>query len=135
MNKIKIQALRNDINAALAAVAAKHGLSKLAATNAKFTDSTVDFKLEAVEAGGLTKEAQRYAESAKMFGLPPLGTPVAFGTTTYTPTGMNTTGSKIIVSSSKDDKAYLYDTDKFAAAWKRQKAAAEAAKAIDKAAA
>ena len=125
--KDAIAQLRIDINAALADVAKKHGLSKLQATNAKYTADSCTFTLEAIKEGGKSKEAARYEANAAMLGLPPLGTEVFTGADTFIPTGLNTTGSKVIVIKKSNNKSYLYATETFAMFWKmKQKDSAAA---------
>lgn len=118
--KNEISQLRADINAALAEVAKKHGLSKLQAGNAKYTADSCTFALEAIKEGGHSKEAARYEANKGLLGLPPLGTEVHTGADAYIPTGLNSTGSKVIVTKKSNNKSYLYATETFAMFWKLQ---------------
>lgn len=118
--KDAIAQLRIDINAALAEVAKKHGLSKLQAGNAKYTADSCTFALEAIKEGGHSKEASRYEANAGILGLPPLGTEVNTGKDTFIPTGLNSTGSKVIVTKKANNKSYLYATETFVMFWKMQ---------------
>jgi hypothetical protein len=124
MTREKIRALRDDIDVALAAVAAKHGLGSLRAGNASFTESTVTFKLEAVEDGGKTREAQRYeglvARMTGVLRLPPLGTALEMaGYGRLTVTGCNTTGSKVLLATGSG-RGMQAPPETVAAAWARQ---------------
>lgn len=61
MDKNLLQQIRVDMNAALAAVAKKHRLSKLAAGNCSYDPAgCFTFKVEGVTGGGLDKDAARY---------------------------------------------------------------------------
>jgi hypothetical protein len=94
-----LAAIRPDMDAALAAVARKHGLASLKCTNCTFDPSSGNFvmKVEGVAKGGKTKEAARY-EQSKQFddGLPPLGYVFRSGEASYSVIGMNTTGTKVM---------------------------------------
>lgn len=118
--KNAIPQLRIDINAALAEVAKKHGLSKLQATNAKYTSDSCTFTVEAIMEGGLSKEAARYDANRGILGLPPLGTEINAGRDIWIPTGINTTGSKVIATKKDNGKSYLVGTETLAAFWKLQ---------------
>lgn len=110
MDKDSLKVLRNDINAALAAVAKKHNLSTLKATSCKYMESSCEFKLEAVQAGGLTKEAARYVANQVVFGLPPLHTKVTMNHKVYRTVGLNTTGTKVITED-EQGKQWLVPLD------------------------
>ncbi len=59
-----VKSLRNDIDAALAAVGAKHGVS-IHAGNARFDSNTVSFKLEAKVVSGAGEVYNAEAEALK----------------------------------------------------------------------
>lgn len=103
--------IRNDINAALASVAAKHGLRTLAAGNASFTGDAFTIKLDGIKEGGLSKEAQRYQQYRAALNLPPLKSTIEFRSRQYRVEGMNTTGSKVMISLLPDEKGYQLATD------------------------
>jgi hypothetical protein len=71
-SKIDCQNFRNEINAALAAVAAKHGVS-IKADGAKYTNSTIEFKLNVakISDGGkvVTKESLALPGAIAAHGL------------------------------------------------------------------
>lgn len=115
-----INQLRADIDEALAAVAKKHGLSTLQAGKATIGPDRCTIAIEAIREGGQSKEASRYDAHKKSLGLPPLGTEVNTGKDIYIPTGLNSTGSKVIVTKKANDKSYLYATETFAMFWKMQ---------------
>jgi len=74
LSKSSLQALRLDVDAALAEVAAKHGLV-IKLGNGSFSPSHATFKLEVstVREDGLvlTKEADRFRQAATVYGLEP----------------------------------------------------------------
>ena len=106
-----LQTLRPEINAALAVIATKHGLKSLHCGNATFSSGgSFVFKLEGVLAGGLDKDAERYANSMAMLKLPPLGTSFSAGGKSYKTVGLNTTGSKVVIERA-DGKRFLQATD------------------------
>ena len=125
-----INQLREDINEALAAVAKKHGLSKLQAGKTTIGPDRCTIAIEAIKEGGQSREAARYDQYRTSLGLPSLGTEVFTGKDTFIPTGLNTTGSKVMVTKKSNDKPYLYDTKTFAMFWSaQQKESAPAAAA------
>lgn len=96
-----LQAIRPDVDAALAAVAKKHGLASLKSTNCTFDPRSGNFvmKVEGVAKGGKTKEAARYEASRKFDdSLPPLGFVFKNGARSYSIVGMNSTGTKVIAA-------------------------------------
>jgi hypothetical protein len=107
----QLRDIRQDLNAAMAAIAAKHGLGRLEATNASFAGDAFTFKLEGLKAGGLSKEAQRYNLYRVSADLPPLHTTILLRDgKKYTIEGMNTTGSKVQIKLLGTDRVYLLDT-------------------------
>lgn len=108
--KDKLNAIREDIDKALAAVAKKHKLASLACKGAaRYTTSTCTFTVEGVAAGGKSIEAQRYETNQKLLKLPPLGTTITHKGQTYVSTGLNTTGSKVYAKQVVTGKEYLFD--------------------------
>ena len=73
-DKPTLRALRADLDAALAAVAAKHGIA-VRVGNASFMPNTATFKLELATKGDdgavVTKEAQAFRQLAGSYGLAP----------------------------------------------------------------
>jgi hypothetical protein len=111
--KNQISLLRADINAALKAVAEKHGMAKIETTSCKFMDDSCIFKLEVVKAGGLSKEAKSYdmmRKTASFSGLPPLGTIISIKKSLYQIDGLNSTGTKVIATDRINGKQYLLPT-------------------------
>lgn len=106
-------AMRPEINAVLAPIATKHGLKQLTLGRGTYgPGGSFTFKLEGVTAGGLDKDAERYASpSARFLGLPPLGTEFRNGGNTYKTVGLNTTGSKVICQRLGTDQRYLYTVE------------------------
>ena len=97
MDRIKLTAIRNDMDAALIAIAKKHGLSTLKCGKVVFSDDNFTMKVEGVEEGGLDADAKRYEVNYKSFlNLPPLGTVVTYLGKQYKVAGMNTTGTSIL---------------------------------------
>ena len=104
-----LKTLRVEIDAALAEVAKRHGLT-LHAGSASYTENRFSFKLEGVTEGAPTQAAERYAEVAVMLGLPTFGSEFRSGTRKYKTCGVNSTGSK--VHCERDDgKVFLFPTD------------------------
>lgn len=107
-----LKTLRPEIDAALAAIAKKHGLGSLTAGKATYDPTAGHFAItiNGVAKDGVDKDAARYQSAIAMLGLPPLGSTFKAGTNTYTITGINTTGSKVHVTR-QDGQKYLYGTD------------------------
>ena len=105
-----MQALRPEINAALAEIAKKHNLQSLQITSGTFSrEGNFRWKLEGLAKGGLDKDAERYKQSM-FLGLPELGTKFSIGGRSYVTTGINTTGTKIHITRD-DGKRQLAPTD------------------------
>lgn len=103
--------IRHDTDAALQAVAAKHGLKSFAATKGTYGADNFNFKIEGVIAGGLGPDAERYERYAASMGMPPLYRKFSFKFTEYQIVGMNTTGSKVLAKNLENDKVYLFRAD------------------------
>lgn len=86
--KQNLQALRPELEAALAAVAAKHEI-KLRVGNARFTGATADLKLE-LTVEGASKEAEAFRLNASSFylGADDFGRPVTLGGKLFTIAGL-----------------------------------------------
>ena len=110
VNKDLLKSLRPAIDAALAAVAAAHGLESLKAGNASFDPvaGTFTFKLEGVAAGAMGKDASRYVSHIGILGLPPHGAVFQSGPDQFKTDGLNSTGSKIIAVRPRDGKRFLF---------------------------
>lgn len=123
-----LRALRSDINAALAPLATKYGLTKLAAGNASYSAGAFTMKLEGLATGGLTKEEQRYdkhrATGWQMQWLPARGAAVLYGGDQFTATGINSTGTKVIGTFAKrPGKSFIVPVDLLRMAVERAQAA------------
>jgi hypothetical protein len=104
-----IEPLKADINKALEAVAKKHGFSSLKATKCSYSDTSLTFSLDGVLEGGLSLEAERYNSNRGIFGLPELGSQITIQGRTFESTGLNSTGSKVImreIATGKDGATY-----------------------------
>lgn len=110
--KSLMQALRPEIDAALAEIAKKHNLQKLELARGTFSrEGSFTWKLEGVAAGGIDKDAERYKTCREMFNLPPLGTEVTLSGKTFTISGINTTASKIKINRKVDGKGFVAPLD------------------------
>ena len=105
-----VQNLRPEIDAALAEIAKKHGVNLKCGRCTYDPTGNFTFKLEGVTEGGVTKEGALYNANAKWLGLPELGTVFAYRGQQHTITGMNTTGTKVIVKRS-DNKEFLFKVE------------------------
>lgn len=92
MTKQTVQAIRDDVNAALAAVARKHGVT-IHAGNCTYDANAATFKLvcSTVSDSGraLTPQASAYQRVAGFYGLVPLFSTVRIGVDEYTVVGWN----------------------------------------------
>ena len=110
VDKNLVKSLRPEIDAALSAIAAKHGLASLRCGNGMFDPRAGSFtiKVEGVAEGALGKSAALYTSpDAAFLGLPPLGTPFMSGGRQYKTAGLNTVGSKVICDRN-DGKQFLF---------------------------
>lgn len=98
ISKDKLKLIRSDLDAALAVITRKHKLAELVTGKITFDrGGAFTVKIEGVEEGGLTKEAQLYQQLRNIYGnLPEFGATIAIGKRLFKITGSNTTGSKII---------------------------------------
>lgn len=127
--KNEIAALRKDIEAALVAVAQKHGLDPIKTGKAVFTDDTVEFKLMLVKTGGKNVEAQRYEDLQRTYEkvhasnpelplYPPLNTELKHGKYHWKVIGCNTTGSKIFVTDMPTGRKLQVHAESIEKIWK-----------------
>lgn len=125
VTKLMLTTIRPEIEAALKAVAEKY---QLTITTGKCTYSVdgghFTMALEAVAAGGKTKEQERY-ESAMFLGLPEFGTTFHQNGHEYATSGINTTGSQILATRKSDGKVYQWKTDGLIALIARQQTQAK----------
>lgn len=104
-----LKILRDDINAALAAVATKHQLATLEAGAATYSADSFTFKLNGLVAGGKTEEEKAYEYLLQYQPepkLPPLHTVIMINDKPFTVVGKKARGEKIMVNDS-DGKGYL----------------------------
>jgi hypothetical protein len=117
--------IRPEINAALAVIAAAHGLKSLTVGSGSFDAASGHFtlKLEGVAEGGIDKNAATY-ERSRLYkpSLPPLGTTFKVGREAYEIVGMNSAGGRLNVRRVSDGKSFLYNADAAIAACARQAA-------------
>jgi len=92
-DKPTLTVIRSDVDAALASVAEKHGIS-IKVDNCTYVGANATFKLElaclADDGSVLTKEAEDFKHYAPMFGLAPehLGSAVTIDGVRYTVAGL-----------------------------------------------
>lgn len=111
MNKEMLKAVRADMTAALAAVAAKHGLKSLVATNCTYDPAgAFTFKVEGVTADGVDRNAALYDRERDIFGLPPRGTKFAVRGVTHEIVGM-TSGGKVLTKVAGTSGQYKWNAD------------------------
>ena len=105
--------LRPQIDAALAEVASRNGLTSLRAGNGTFNPDAGEFtfKLEGKIEGAKGAEAVRYEQNARWLNLPPLGSKFQAGGHEYETAGLNSTGSKVLCKRTEDGKAYLFPAE------------------------
>ena len=113
VDKAFLKTLRPIIDAALAPIAAAHGLKSLHLANGTFDPigGTFVFKLEGVALGALGKDASRYVQVREMVGLPERGTTFKAGGIEYRTDGINAAGTKVVSQRVSDGKAFLIPTD------------------------
>jgi hypothetical protein len=112
-DKLFLQALRPEIDAALAVIAKKHNLSTLHLGNGSFDPvaGTFSFKLEGMAEGALGKDAARYIQHCASLGLPERGAEFDSRGIRYRTDGINTAGSKVICERLDNGKKYDIPTD------------------------
>lgn len=110
VTKALLSALRTDIDAALAEVGRKHGVT-LNAGNASYDPAgSFHFKLLGQLLGAPSKDEIRYDREHGWLKLPPRGSSVVIGRVEYKTWGLNSTASKVIMQRA-DGKKFLYATD------------------------
>ena len=113
LTKDQLRALRIDIDAALAPLAAKHNLSSLAAGRCTYTTSgNFTMKVEGVAQGGMDKLAAEY-EAQRQWddSLPPVGAEFTYGREEYKIAGCKSRGTKIVAKRTSDSKDFLFPRD------------------------
>lgn len=106
--KNNLNELRTDINAALAIVASKHELTRLAIGRITFTDTTMRSTVEG--ATGNAGDDRILGEKMRMYGFKPelLGATVTLGNKQYTVRSMKRTN---FVADGADGKSYKLPFD------------------------
>ena len=111
-----VKMLRPEIDAALLAVAAKHGLDSLKLGAITYSADGFTAKLEAVFDGGLTAEQKTYDNARAIYGLP------ARGFTFKTPSGKRHTVMGLrrtrVVTTGEDGRSYLFNVRDILAQYK-----------------
>lgn len=110
VDKNLLRTIRPEIDAALAVIAKAHNLQSLALGRGTYDPraGSFTFKLEGVAEGGMDKQAAAYTALKEMYELPPLGTVFSVRGRDFKITGINSTGSKLLVDCVQDGKPYLY---------------------------
>lgn len=131
LNKDRLRVIRAAIDAALSTVAKDLKLEKLTTGSCTYDrDGSFSFRVEGVDAGGLSKDAKRYKEFVELFDrdaqlpLPALGWEFINGAQRLKVAGMNSTGSKVLAQDLGTDKQYWYKTDSLRTIYARQRNAA-----------
>lgn len=110
---IQLKAIRSDIDAALATIAAKHGI-EIKTGKAVYDPTALNFtfKVDGQFPGGISKEGRLYEMVSKYeAGLPELGAVLRHPRgEILTIVGANTTGTKILAKHA-DGKTYLYPVE------------------------
>lgn len=99
-----LEVLRKDINAALQAVAEKHGI-EMSAGNATYGADHFTMKLEGKLEGALSKEAKAYDDNRVLFNLPARDTEITLRGQVFTLTGLTPRG-KVIIARKTDGKEF-----------------------------
>ncbi len=92
-NKQNLPTLRDDINAALAAVGEKHGIS-LRAASARFDDKLVTYKLEGSILGDGGEVVDKYAVALQEYHPELVGKQITLNDKRFTVVGFNTSSRK-----------------------------------------
>ena len=127
-DKANLSTLRDDINAALAAVAEKHGI-KIGAGSARYLDTTATFKLECVASGAGTGDENASARIDKFADAFKRYAPIYFkgltmdatyriGSADYKIVGYNSRAREypLLLKEVKSNKVYKFAEDRVRAA-------------------
>lgn len=121
--RAQLTQLRSEIDASLALIAAKHGLSGLALQRATFDPDAGNFtfQLAGQFAGGLDKDQSRYDAHVGLFELPARDTLFVDGAgIQHRVHGLSKTGSKLLCQRLVDSKMYQFDRLRLVAQLRRQ---------------
>lgn len=114
ITKEVLQAVRADMDKALAEIGARHGLTQLKSGKCVYDPRSGNFtiKVEGVAEGGADKDAARYDQIRGLFpGLPERGTEFTYGGEKYAVSGANSTGSKVLAKRNRDGRVYQFPRD------------------------
>ena len=113
LNGSQLRSIMADMDAALIAVAKKHGLESLKiAGKATYNSDNFHVKLVGVVQGGKDDAARRYEVNFTAFGgWPPLNTSFIYKKEEYIITGCNATATKIIAKNLKNERTYTFEFD------------------------
>lgn len=102
-----LNALRGDLEAALAPIAQKYGLT-LETGHATYSANRFSMKIEGVLQGSKSEEAERYEASAKWMRLPPLGSEVTVSGEKFVTKGLKSRGKNtVIIERVRDGKEFV----------------------------
>lgn len=102
-----LRRMRLDIDEALAPVAAKYKLKRLALGRGTYGEEYFTFQLQGVAEGGKDAAAVLYETYRESFGLPALGFTFKQGDAVHVVVGLNKTGTKVIAET-PDGKRWLF---------------------------
>jgi hypothetical protein len=107
VNKQMIEAFRQDLDAALKQLAAKHGLASLKPGSISYRpeQGNFSFSVTGVAEGGKTKTEMQYDRWQKILGLPARGSDLVHDGVSYQTVGMNES-KNLLVRRSIDGKVF-----------------------------
>ena len=109
ITKDLLRSFRADLDAALAPLTKKYGLSSLKAGSATYSaGGTFTMKVEGLADGGIDKDAERYNANRSWLELPPLGTKFLVRGSEDTIIGL-TKGTKVITK--RGEKKFVWDAE------------------------
>lgn len=122
IDKDTLQRLRVEMNAALAPIAARHGLAKLNATNCTYDKGgNFTFKVEGLVTGGKSKEAQEYDAIRAFYPkLPALDSMVKLGSAREDYIVRGKRRSTVICERVSNGKSYLFKFEPFKVQFKAE---------------
>lgn len=117
IDKVMLSALRHDLDAALIAIAEKHGLT-LKVGNISFTERTFVAKVEGAllnaDGSATDRRAEDFKRYAHMFGLEPewLGRTFKWGGREFKVAGLNTKGKTMpVIGERADGKRFKFTVE------------------------
>jgi hypothetical protein len=108
-----LKAIRADLDAAIAAVGQKHGVT-LKTGNASFTETSFTFKLNGTIVGAPTVEASSMAMLGSLLGLDPswVNKPVMFAGKPFVCRGLKSGGRSVLIER-QDGKMFRTSVEQF----------------------